>query len=315
VRGNDFRFNVGGIELDHSNRNRIESNDARHSGGIGIEVSDSFGNLVVLNDASHSGARGIVVTGAAGEGDGNVLERNAANDNNGSGIVLAAGGHTLTGNTANRNSGWGIHAAAGTIDGGGNVAVDNAEARQCFGIACSDGSPPPEPPECPTATVRADADAWIDQSSPGSNKGRDSILKVRSQGPSGNFRALVHFELPNIPDGCELSSAALRLYAAADSTYGARVLEAYRVTSEWTELGVAWANQPATAGPAAAAPSGTGYRQWAVTAQVAAMYDGANHGFLIRDANENQTGEQQFHSREKGSQPPELVLEFIAAGD
>mgnify|MGYP006216388347 CR=1 FL=1 len=42
------------------------------------------------------------------------------------------------------------------------------------------------------------------------------------------------------------------------------------------------------------------------------MFDaGANHGFLIRDANENQDHEQQFHSREKGSDnPPRLVITF-----
>jgi hypothetical protein len=38
---------------------------------------------------------------------------------------------------------------------------------------------------------------------------------------------------------------------------------------------------------------------------------GANHGFLIRDAAEGETGfEQGFFGREKGEQPPQLAVTF-----
>jgi hypothetical protein len=41
------------------------------------------------------------------------------------------------------------------------------------------------------------------------------------------------------------------------------------------------------------------------------MYDsGTNLGFLIRDAVEGADAEQQFHGREKGENPPQLVLRF-----
>ena len=40
------------------------------------------------------------------------------------------------------------------------------------------------------------------------------------------------------------------------------------------------------------------------------MYSSGNNGFLIRDAVENQDAEQQFHSREKGSNAPQLVLQL-----
>jgi hypothetical protein len=40
------------------------------------------------------------------------------------------------------------------------------------------------------------------------------------------------------------------------------------------------------------------------------MYAGPNHGFLIRDAAEGQDAEQQFHSREKGENAPQLVVRF-----
>jgi hypothetical protein len=45
------------------------------------------------------------------------------------------------------------------------------------------------------------------------------------------------------------------------------------------------------------------------------MYDsGGGHGFLIRDATENANAEQQFHSREKGQNPPQLVIRFGPGG-
>ena len=49
--------------------------------------------------------------------------------------------------------------------------------------------------------------------------------------------------------------------------------------------------------------------QWNVTTQVQGMYSGSNYGFLVRDQTENGAGfEQQFDSREAGSNQPELVL-------
>jgi hypothetical protein len=133
-----------------------------------------------------------------------------------------------------------------------------------------------------------------------------------SKGPSSNLRALVRFSLPTVPTGCALQSATLRLYAA--SSRSGRTLEALRVNASWTEAGVTWATQPAATGAAITTASGSGYRQWAVTPMVEAMYAGANHGFLVRDATENQDAEQQFHAREKGENIPQLVVTFAAAG-
>jgi hypothetical protein len=165
-----------------------------------------------------------------------------------------------------------------------------------------------------TVTVSANADAWIDQGSASSNKGSDSILKV--QGKSGNnYRALVRFAQPaSVPAGCVVQSATLRLFAP--SWTNSRTLQAIRINASWTENGVTWSNQPATTGTAATTASGSGYRQWNVTAHVQAMYAaGANHGFLIRDASESGGGaEQQFHSKEKGETMPQLVITFAPAG-
>jgi len=108
-----------------------------------------------------------------------------------------------------------------------------------------------------------------------------------------------------------VQSATLRLYAA--SWKNNRTLQALRINAAWTEGGVKWNNQPATTGTAATTTSGSGYRQWNVTAQVQAMF-AANYGFLIRDATESGGGnEQQFHSREKGESMPQLVVQYAQA--
>ena len=76
-------------------------------------------------------------------------------------------------------------------------------------------------------------------------------------------------------------------------------------------------NQPATTGPVATTSSGSGWREWTVTAQVDGMYSGANHGFLVRDAGEGSgpTRDQSFRSREGGgSTAPQLVITFEPTG-
>ncbi len=191
-------------------------------------------------------------------------------------------------------------------DAAGNV--DKTPASQLWTV-----QPGGDPVNCGPALTRTSvADTWIDQSSPSSNKGSDSILKLMSKN-GANLRALVRFDLPAIPTGCVLDTAKLRLHASSASG-SQRTLQAFGLGGAWTEGAATWANQPATTGSAATTVSGTGYREWAVATIVQGMYSsGSNHGFLIKDASENQDAEQQFHAREKGDNIPQLVLTFKPA--
>jgi hypothetical protein len=164
-------------------------------------------------------------------------------------------------------------------------------------------------------TVGASADAWVDQSSRDQNKGTDSTLKVRTKNGAANVRALLQFNLPVAPAGCTVGTATLRVYS--DSAVNGRTLQVLQVTGPWTENSVTWVNQPGTIGAAATTTSGTGWKQWTVTAMVNAMYGGTNNGFLIKDATENHNGgfEQAFHSREKGVDTPQLVITFVPVVD
>jgi hypothetical protein len=111
-----------------------------------------------------------------------------------------------------------------------------------------------------------------------------------------------------MPQGCSVETATLRLYAG--SSKSGRTIQVFQLGGSWTENGVNWSNQPSTTGGAVTASSGNGYRQWNVAGLVQSMYSGSNDGFLVRDATENQDAEQQFNSREKSDNRPQLVLKL-----
>lgn len=195
-------------------------------------------------------------------------------------------------------------------------------------VAATDpaGNPDPTPlavtwtvqapaPACPTTpvTLAADIDSWVQESSNTDNGGATTLRVDARSNPT--MRALVRFALPTLPAGCAVEGATLRLNASSATT--GRTLQALRVNGAWTESGVRWSNQPSTTGAAATTSSGSGWRAWTVTSQVAAMYTGANHGFLIRDAGEDQGSnrQQQFVSSEgAAANRPQLVLTFGPAG-
>ena len=188
---------------------------------------------------------------------------------------------------------------------------DNNQYRNVFVRELGPGAPAPT---CTSAAVTAVADSWVGQDAPAATHGADPALAVRSKA-SGNRRLLVHFSLPAVPAGCVVTDATLRLNASVAAT--GRTLQAIRLAAPWTEGGVRWSNQPGTTGTAATTSSGSGWRQWTVTAQVNAMYSGANHGFLVRDASENSgpTRDQSFRGREGGGPTaPQLVITFGPAG-
>ena len=109
-----------------------------------------------------------------------------------------------------------------------------------------------------------------------------------------------------------VESATLRLYASSWKT--TRTLQALQVSAPWAENSVTWKNQPATIGTPATTISGSGWREWNVAPIVESIYNsGLNYGFLIRDATENKDAEQQFNSREKGENIPQLVITFSPA--
>jgi hypothetical protein len=219
---------------------------------------------------------------------------------------------------------WNVRSAHPSISADGRLVAfssdvdsinseDNDQYRNVFVRELGPGAPAPT---CTSARVTADADSWVRQDAPAATHGANPTLVVRSKAQA-NRRALVHFALPAVPAGCRVTDAKLRLNASAAA--GGRTLQAVQLAASWTESGVRWNNQPATTGPVATTGSGSGWREWTVTAQVDGMYSGANHGFLVlvRDAGEGSgpTRDQSVRSREGGgSTAPQLVITFGPAG-
>lgn len=163
-----------------------------------------------------------------------------------------------------------------------------------------------------TVTVGAAGDAWIDSSNPTVNRGSDTSLYVLS-GPAATLRTVVRFSLPARPAGCFLSDASLRLYNR--SPVSGRTIDVYRgdpASPQWTAATVTWANQPAAAGTAVAAVTGSsaGYQAWTVTAHVQAQYTSGNNGFVLRDRAEGAASdhEQVYNDLQHSTSPPQLAL-------
>ena len=154
--------NGGGITLGPGSRNVIADN--RISGGRdGIRVEKGHNNLVAdnavvgtrhvgitlgIHDPFIGGAHNVVrrnlVRGSRVDGfvvvkkdAHSLLSGNIAKGAGDDGFDVDSRSAKLTGNRALRNADLGIEAVFGVIDGGGNVARNNGDSRQCMIIFCS----------------------------------------------------------------------------------------------------------------------------------------------------------------------------------
>jgi large repetitive protein len=165
-----------------------------------------------------------------------------------------------------------------------------------------------------STTVNASADSTVNQAAPNALAGGDAYMIVASLGPANNRRAFVRFAMPALSAGCTITAATLRLYT--DGADAGRTLGVYRANPAaplWTEAGLTWNNQPATAGTPATAltVAANGYLSWTVTALVPAFYTGANNGFVVRDQAENNgSGPWQQYFTRLTANPPKLDLSW-----
>lgn len=147
-----------GIHLDRSNHNYVGNNAVRRNPEDGI-VLQGDGNLIVgnrvvrnsititlfSNDAHavgnvvrrnhvRRGPRGGIAIDPAVERT--VVKRNHVFRTGGHGILIGNPTTKVTRNEARRNHDLGIMAVEGVIDGGGNRASGNGDARQCVNVIC-----------------------------------------------------------------------------------------------------------------------------------------------------------------------------------
>jgi parallel beta-helix repeat protein len=112
----------------------VVANSIRHSNDDGIDVNGA-GSTIDGNSVSGSVHDGIDIDSQTA-----VVQNNTSTGNHDDGIGVGhnAANVTIRSNIANSNTDLGIQPIAGTaIDGGGNRAAGNGDARQCVRIACS----------------------------------------------------------------------------------------------------------------------------------------------------------------------------------
>jgi parallel beta-helix repeat protein len=148
------------IIVQDSNNVQLTGNSAFSTGGIAIFVGGGSGDQVTGNVAEANSQEGIlmslstsgfVVSGNTSLNNGGYgievfapssgqLSSNVANGNTLDGIFVKPDDTsvTLTKNLASFNDQLGINAAPGDGDGGKNVVQDNASAKQCANIVCTE---------------------------------------------------------------------------------------------------------------------------------------------------------------------------------
>jgi len=132
------------IAIERGRRNLVARNvvvDVRGPGVVLGLVHPSIGgsdNIVRRNLVRRGGDDAFIVHP---KDDHSLLKRNIARGATDDGFDIKGRAATLTGNVAVRNGDLGIHALRGTIDGGGNVARNNGDPRQCVHISCHTSRP------------------------------------------------------------------------------------------------------------------------------------------------------------------------------
>ena len=151
----------------------------------------------------------------------------------------------------------------------------------------------------------ANIDSLLREEFPDTNHGTNGSLVVATQ-TNKLFRSLVQFSLSScsIPSTADVLTARFELYLFSAPS-ASRTLALTRVTSNWTEGGVTWNNQPSGTGAIYATTTGTTdnvWVKWEATSIVQDWVDGSapNGGFRVVDGAEGTI--QQFASQFRSSE-------------
>ncbi|HEY3216270.1 MAG TPA: Ig-like domain-containing protein, partial [Candidatus Eisenbacteria bacterium] len=154
------------------------------------------------------------------------------------------------------------------------------------------------------ATFAASHDARVSLSSPTSNYGTSSTLRV--QGGSSALNSYLKFDVNVGP----VTAATLRLYVTDASPDGGSVHSAANTyvgsTTAWTETGINWNNAPPISSPALDAAGAVSANTW-TDLDVTAGVPGSGTYSLGIDATST---DPAYYSSKEGSQPPQLVITY-----
>jgi unsaturated chondroitin disaccharide hydrolase len=147
------------------------------------------------------------------------------------------------------------------------------------------------------ATFLAVADSKVKSTSPATNYGSETTLRLRAGDPE--WRSYLRFDVGGLPGA--VTHATLRLWVATGSNDGGSV---FGVANDWTETGIAWSNAPAISGSPLAVAGAVGTGTWAEYDVTPAVAGGGARSFALLSHSSTSV---YFSSRE-GDHPPELVV-------
>ncbi|MEP7012840.1 MAG: DNRLRE domain-containing protein [Acidobacteriota bacterium] len=223
----------------------------------------------------------------------------------------------------------GTHAITATVR---DAAGNSASATRGFTLLIGPG--------LRSATFSATADTMLKKSSANQNFGGDLTLRLRQ---SGKNRSLARFDAAEIAQTIgqgTLRSASLELQVGNSSGWGktGRMVDAHRLTADWTEAEATWncgidtipTNSQANCttqwagGTFQATPTSTvvhtngqtGTVAFEVTPDVAALVAGTSpYGWLIKKSDETRSGKADYAAREAGApNAARLVVLFEVPG-
>jgi hypothetical protein len=162
--------------------------------------------------------------------------------------------------------------------------------------------------------ITAEADSYVDSSSPEATHGSDTSIVASYSDTSGTTRYVyLKYPFSSIPSTASIESASLKLYVF-DTDESTFVM--YLVSSSWSESTVNWNNKPsegdALTSSSFSAGSYNTVTDSSITSAVQNWVDGTatNYGLVIRKAS-GAEGNVTFLSRHNSSNKPMLRVQYI----
>ncbi len=157
-------------------------------------------------------------------------------------------------------------------------------------------------PQATTLNYKPVADAYVLQTSPGSNYGKTANLRVDS---SPATRSYLRFVVNGLGGGT-VQSTILRIYANSSNTIGFSVRSVANNT--WTETGITYTNSPAAGNVISSSKPFSGGVWVAVDVSSYIKAEGT-YNLVLTTTNSTNTS---LASRETGSKAPQLVVTMVS---
>ncbi len=161
-------------------------------------------------------------------------------------------------------------------------------------------------PPAEEVVVVATRDTVVDNENPDTNFGTEPTLEIELDG-ADTRRALIGFDVADIPEGRSVASARLQLFQIDASEEGALVS---LVDGEWTETDTTWSSAPPVGASLTPLAGGVGGTVVEVDVTAAVTGNGPVSFYLSTESEDG----LDFESRE-GASAPTLVVTLAAAGD